>query len=86
MGSPIAESEKELTALGKKLKKNSVAVDVVAFGVEANIPKLEPGGRLGDGEGGFVKEGFMGPIKSSRTKSGGTPRTQSRGGGRVGDL
>jgi len=41
VGSPIAESEKELTALGKKLKKNSVAVDVVAFGVEANIPKLE---------------------------------------------
>eukprot|EP00667_Euglena_gracilis_P013651 EG_transcript_14095 len=41
VGSPIREGEKELTVLGKKLKKNSVAVDVVAFGVEENIPKLE---------------------------------------------
>eukprot|EP00668_Euglena_longa_P003891 GGOE01004565.1.p1 GENE.GGOE01004565.1~~GGOE01004565.1.p1 ORF type:complete len:338 (+),score=133.19 GGOE01004565.1:62-1075(+) len=41
VGSPIREVEKELTALGKKLKKNSVAVDIVAFGVDENIPKLE---------------------------------------------
>eukprot|EP00993_Chasmostoma_nieuportense_P001475 NODE_2354_length_1201_cov_61.519553_g2240_i0.p1 GENE.NODE_2354_length_1201_cov_61.519553_g2240_i0~~NODE_2354_length_1201_cov_61.519553_g2240_i0.p1 ORF type:complete len:334 (+),score=111.06 NODE_2354_length_1201_cov_61.519553_g2240_i0:57-1058(+) len=41
VGSPIAETEKQLETLGKKLKKNSVAVDVVTFGVEENVPKLE---------------------------------------------
>ena len=42
VGSPITEDEKDLVKLGKKLKKNSVAVDIVNFGEEAeNTPKLE---------------------------------------------
>ena len=42
VGSPLAEDEKELVKLGKKLKKNSVAVDIVNFGEETeNTPKLE---------------------------------------------
>jgi len=42
VGSPVKEEEKELVKLGKKLKKNSVAVDIVNFGEEAeNTPKLE---------------------------------------------
>eukprot|EP00992_Anisonema_acinus_P013261 TRINITY_DN8644_c0_g1_i1.p1 TRINITY_DN8644_c0_g1~~TRINITY_DN8644_c0_g1_i1.p1 ORF type:complete len:344 (-),score=73.58 TRINITY_DN8644_c0_g1_i1:155-1186(-) len=41
VGSPVMESTKQLETLGKKLKKNSVAIDVVAFGIEENIPKLE---------------------------------------------
>jgi len=42
VGSPIKEDEKDLVKLGKKLKKNSVAVDIVNFGEEAeNTPKLE---------------------------------------------
>ncbi|KAI9101034.1 hypothetical protein DFS34DRAFT_452085 [Phlyctochytrium arcticum] len=42
VGSPVEEDEKALVRLGKKLKKNSVAVDVVNFGEEnENTPKLE---------------------------------------------
>mmetsp|Transcript_71477 Transcript_71477/g.125764 ORF Transcript_71477/g.125764 Transcript_71477/m.125764 type:complete len:360 (-) Transcript_71477:9-1088(-) len=41
VGSPVAENVKQLQNLGKKLKKNSVAVDVVCFGVEENVPKME---------------------------------------------
>ena len=42
VGSPVEEEEKDLVKLGKKLKKNSVAVDIVNFGEEAeNTPKLE---------------------------------------------
>mmetsp|Transcript_7588 Transcript_7588/g.15466 ORF Transcript_7588/g.15466 Transcript_7588/m.15466 type:complete len:449 (-) Transcript_7588:465-1811(-) len=42
IGSPITEEESALVKLGKKLKKNSVAVDIVNFGEEAeNTPKLE---------------------------------------------
>lgn len=42
VGSPVTASEKELEALGKNLKKNSVALDLVSFGeVEENAPKLE---------------------------------------------
>ncbi|KAI9296911.1 hypothetical protein K502DRAFT_323517 [Neoconidiobolus thromboides FSU 785] len=41
-GSPIYENEKELVKLGKKLKKNNVAVDVINFGeVDNNTPKLQ---------------------------------------------
>ena len=32
---PITEEEKDLVKLGKKLKKNSVAVDIVNFGEES---------------------------------------------------
>ena len=32
VGSPVHASEEELTALGKKLKKNNVAVDIINFG------------------------------------------------------
>ena len=42
VGSPIKEEESALVKLGKKLKKNSVAVDIVNFGEETeNTPKLE---------------------------------------------
>jgi len=42
VGSPIKEEEAALVKLGKKLKKNSVAVDIVNFGEEVeNTPKLE---------------------------------------------
>ena len=35
VGSPIAEEEAALVKLGKKLKKNSVAMDIINFGEEA---------------------------------------------------
>ncbi|KAI8913582.1 hypothetical protein EDD86DRAFT_200935 [Gorgonomyces haynaldii] len=42
VGSPIPEDEKALVKLGKKLKKNGVAVDVVNFGQEEeNTAKLQ---------------------------------------------
>ena len=42
VGSPIEEDEKSLVKLGKKLKKNNVAVDVINFGEEAeNTTKLD---------------------------------------------
>jgi len=42
VGSPVKEEESALVKLGKKLKKNSVAVDIVNFGEEAeNTGKLE---------------------------------------------
>jgi 26S proteasome regulatory subunit N10 len=42
VGSPIAEDEKSLVKLAKKLKKNNVAVDVVSFGEwEDNDAKLK---------------------------------------------
>ncbi|CAJ1360862.1 unnamed protein product [Effrenium voratum] len=42
VGSPVTATDKELEALGKNLKKNSVALDLVSFGeVEENAPKLE---------------------------------------------
>lgn len=40
VGSPVVESEAELEALAKKLRKDDVAVDVVAFGVEGNVELL----------------------------------------------
>lgn len=42
IGSPIGDEAEELRAVGKKLRKCNVAVDVVSFGdVEANAEKLE---------------------------------------------
>lgn len=42
VGSPIKETEKELETLAKKMKKNSVAVDIINFGEEGvNTSKLE---------------------------------------------
>ncbi len=42
VGSPLEEDEKSLVKLGKKLKKNNVAVDIVNFGEEGeNTAKLE---------------------------------------------
>ncbi|KAJ3180208.1 hypothetical protein HDU87_002085 [Geranomyces variabilis] len=42
VGSPLQEDEKALVRLGKKLKKNNVAVDVINFGEEVeNTTKLE---------------------------------------------
>lgn len=42
VGSPIENEEKDLVKLGKKLKKNSVAMDIINFGEEAeNASKLE---------------------------------------------
>lgn len=41
VGSPIPDEEADLVRLGKKLKKNNVAVDVVNFGeTEENMSKL----------------------------------------------
>ena len=41
-GSPVSEDEETLVRLGKKLKKNNVAVDVVAFAnIEENEAKLQ---------------------------------------------
>lgn len=53
IGSPIRESTEDLVKLGKKLKKNSVAVDVVSFGGESdNDAKLEAFHQAVNGEGG----------------------------------
>jgi 26S proteasome regulatory subunit N10 len=43
VASPVAEDEETLVKLGKKLKKNNVAVDIIAFGSEGdmNEKKLE---------------------------------------------
>lgn len=42
VGSPVQEDQETLVKLGKKLKKNGVAVDVVNFGQEAeNTVKLQ---------------------------------------------
>jgi 26S proteasome regulatory subunit N10 len=42
VGSPIDVEEKELIRLGKKMKKNNVAVDIINFGEEGeNQAKLE---------------------------------------------
>lgn len=42
VGSPVQEDEATLVKLGKKLKKNSVAIDIINFGEEAeNAAKLE---------------------------------------------
>lgn len=42
VGSPVSEEQAALVKLGKKLKKNSVALDIVNFGEEAeNTSKLE---------------------------------------------
>jgi 26S proteasome regulatory subunit N10 len=42
VASPVAEDEASLVKLGKKLKKNNVAVDIINFGEEAaNTAKLE---------------------------------------------
>lgn len=42
VGSPIKESSDDLVKLGKRLKKNNIAVDIVNFGEEAeNAEKLE---------------------------------------------
>ncbi|CAH0493522.1 unnamed protein product [Peronospora farinosa] len=42
IGSPIEEDEKQLTKIGKLLKKNNIAVDVVSMGeLEANAAKLQ---------------------------------------------
>ena len=42
VGSPIEEDERTLVRLGKKLKKNSVNVDIVNFGEQNdNVAKLE---------------------------------------------
>ncbi|CCW65844.1 unnamed protein product [Phytomonas sp. EM1] len=41
VGSPMQETPKDLEALARKLRKEDVAVDVVVFGVEENVPLLE---------------------------------------------
>lgn len=41
VGSPIQEDEKTLEKLAKKLRKDEVAVDIVGFGCEANVPLLQ---------------------------------------------
>jgi len=42
VGSPIKHSEDELLALGKKLKRNSIAIDIISYGpTELNNDKIE---------------------------------------------
>merc|ERR1719424_1816418 len=42
VGSPVANTEKEIETLGKNLKKNNISLDIVSFGeVDANNAKLE---------------------------------------------
>lgn len=42
VGSPVKNTEDDLTALGKRLKKNNVALDVVNFGEDVeNETKLQ---------------------------------------------
>jgi len=42
VGSPLEEDERTLVRLGKRLKKNSVAVDVINFGeLNENVARLE---------------------------------------------
>jgi len=42
VGSPVTEDEKTLVKLGKKLKKNNIAIDLINFGEEeVNTQKLE---------------------------------------------
>jgi len=40
VGSPLGADEKVLMKLGKKLKKNNVAVDIISFGEEENDARL----------------------------------------------
>ena len=59
-GSPLAEDEPALVRLGKKLKKNNVAVDVVAFAAIAeNEAKLQARAsallRAARGSGGIMR-------------------------------
>ncbi|GAA6062215.1 hypothetical protein JCM10212_006450 [Sporobolomyces blumeae] len=45
VGSPIKDSQASLVKLGKKMKKNNVALDVISFGspdVDLSIPSLAP--------------------------------------------
>lgn len=39
--SPVSNTEKELVTLGKRLRKNKVALDVVNFGQPENVPILQ---------------------------------------------
>lgn len=42
VGSPVSSSEEELVAIGKKLKKNNVALDIINYGEgDANEAKLQ---------------------------------------------
>ncbi|KYQ92135.1 type A von Willebrand factor domain-containing protein [Tieghemostelium lacteum] len=42
IGSPLSETKEELSALGKRLKKNGVAVDIINFGeISENSEKLD---------------------------------------------
>lgn len=42
VGSPITEAERDLERLAKRMKKNSVAIDIISFGEhQANAGKLE---------------------------------------------
>jgi len=42
VGSPLEEDERTLVRLGKRLKKNSVAVDIISFGeLNDNAARLE---------------------------------------------
>jgi 26S proteasome regulatory subunit N10 len=42
VGSPLKHSEEELLAIGKKLKRNSIAVNIISYGsVDVNKGKLE---------------------------------------------
>eukprot|EP00672_Neobodo_designis_P023427 CAMPEP_0174826816 /NCGR_PEP_ID=MMETSP1114-20130205/257_1 /TAXON_ID=312471 /ORGANISM="Neobodo designis, Strain CCAP 1951/1" /LENGTH=349 /DNA_ID=CAMNT_0016060383 /DNA_START=77 /DNA_END=1126 /DNA_ORIENTATION=+ len=41
VGSPVTEPPKELEKLAKRLRKDGVAIDVIAFGVEENVEVLD---------------------------------------------
>lgn len=41
VGSPVSETEAALDTLARKLRRDDVGVDIVAFGVDENVPLLE---------------------------------------------
>ena len=77
VGSPIKEEEKELVKLGKKLKKNSVAV--VALRCHA-AGLVQPHGRRRHGRGERGPRGRLGVCPGNWREPG--PHDQRRGHGR----
>lgn len=41
MGHPLAETQEQCEDLGKRLKRNNVAIDIINFANPENVPKLE---------------------------------------------
>jgi 26S proteasome regulatory subunit N10 len=81
VGSPLAETSEELVKIGKRLKKNNVAVDVIAFGSEEeNAARLEAfHGAVDSGGNSHLVTVPPGVVLSDALF--GTPIFQAEGGG-----